>query len=807
MSLTEIPDDVLQASLLQRMRRDPLAFFEPASTQQEAALRYHGNKFLLGGNRSGKTCAGAIEVIGRAIHRHPYLKNLKPAKRIWCCSQSLPGKSDKRKTGEPDSDHAQLETIRRWMPVEALWGQSWGLAYSLDSSVLHLANGCKLVFKSFDQDLLSFESHAVDFIWFDEEPPNKRIFTSCLLRLVDRAGAWMMTLTPVLSLEGKSGIAEELWENRQRGERDGQYKTFQLFTSDNVHLPTEEVAKLDKLPEEEKAVRLYGAFARLGGRVLVEFDPKRHVVPDFIPPKSWRWFCLTDPGWRTAAHLWAAVDPEGCVYLVDELYVHETPLPHRLSALAGMYRMYGEPPVDVVMDPAGFDLKRNTSGRESPSDAQEYMVEALKETGGKVLAPWYIPRPGNNSDPGAYRVKRYLAADKLKVCRGLKWWQWEQERWTRQRERTGPLATERAVPEKPIDRYNHLQDCLAQDTLIETDRGPRVIQSIRAGDRVLTRQGYRPVISAWRMGDCPVFLLEFRNGARLYATANHPVWVEGKGWTRVDCMRYDDTCLAYVSPEMASLIGATQTVSEGLIASTTAPPPGSDFTSRSGKRPTVPSLPGLTFIIKTRTRRTAPSLTWSALPAGITSGGISSGAVLMRSVLTLPALGRWLRRGIGARKEWRGTNSTHEIECRPSNPANSSANSAGRSSGRSLPGETVSVVRIVGRLIEGLRGRIWRRGPARTAGKPSRPTATVGPPVAAVPVVERHRMDAVLPVFNLQVADVPEFFANGILVHNCTRYLCNELPEPLPLPGKDLSPWEAHQQRLFRPEPERMPDD
>jgi hypothetical protein len=33
--------------------------------------------------------------------------------------------------------------------------------------------------------------------------------------------------------------------------------------------------------------------------------------------------------------------------------------------------------------------------------------------------------------------------------------------------------------------------------------------------------------------------------------------------------------------------------------------------------------------------------------------------------------------------------------------------------------------------------------------------------------------------YNLTVEGVPEFFANGMLVHNCTRYLSAELDAPI----------------------------
>ncbi|MCA1590911.1 MAG: hypothetical protein LC734_11125, partial [Acidobacteria bacterium] len=52
--------------------------------------------------------------------------------------------------------------------------------------------------------------------------------------------------------------------------------------------------------------------------------------------------------------------------------------------------------------------------------------------------------------------------------------------------------------------------------------------------------------------------------------------------------------------------------------------------------------------------------------------------------------------------------------------------------------------------------------------------------VFAVEVVPQN---IAIPVYNLSVADHPEFFANGVLVHNCDagRYASYSLNEPLPV--------------------------
>jgi hypothetical protein len=442
--LSKVPTAVLLESLKLRSERDPLAFFRPASEEQSEALRCGARGMLvLGGNRSGKTQIGAVRAVAKGTGREVLGQPFRKARRIWCISQELPSQRDK--------PHTQVEAIQRWMPTEALRGGSWSSAYSPGSFVLTLADGTKYEFKSYDQDLLAFESAAVDHIWFDEEPTRRQIFTSCMLRLVDRRGTWDMTLTPVLSLEGK-GWVEELWEARH--EAQGHYECLVLPTTGNRYLPQDEVERTAAgLAEEEKQVRLYGAFARLGGRVLSEFDGSVHLCEDFCPPREWRHYLLIDPGWNTAAVLFVAVDPDGHLWLYNELYQHERRPDQIFPMIVGMRAISGNPDYRCLIDPAGIPPKRTSTGHEAPSDVDEYLAAAQK-----AGADWFRPAGADNGDPYAWRVKRYLQQRRLHVCKQLRWWRWEQERWTRQKERQGPAAMERAVPDAPIDRYNHLMD-------------------------------------------------------------------------------------------------------------------------------------------------------------------------------------------------------------------------------------------------------------------------------------------------------------------------------------------------------------
>lgn len=441
---------------LQRRKRDGgIRYFEPQDQQLPVLKCEERGCLVLGGNRAGKTVVGGAETAYRLTGQHPFKPVHKPPIKAWVCSQDLPGRV-KAKGDEEQETHKQLEELRRWVPKDALRGGSWESAFSPGELTLSLKNGSLAVFKGYDQGPLKFESDAIHWCWFDEEPDSKQVYTSVQLRLADYDGQWMMTATPILSLLGKGWI-EDLYE--KRGKEGCGYEVHQLFSYDNPHLVSDVLDQLfGNLTEEEKQVRAFGMFARLGGRVLSDFDPSRHLVDDYVPPAAHRHFILIDPGWKTTAVLFAAVDPEGVVTLYAEHYQGEW-LPEDHFAVVAAYREFfceaagAEIDFDILMDPAGFSIKRTTTGAENPSDADEWR-KAARNAGAK----WFSLRPAKNSDKMAWRPKRYFANDRMLVCRGLEFWRWEQERWTRQREREGIAAREKPLPEEPVDRDNHLMD-------------------------------------------------------------------------------------------------------------------------------------------------------------------------------------------------------------------------------------------------------------------------------------------------------------------------------------------------------------
>ena len=81
--------------------------------------------------------------------------------------------------------------------------------------------------------------------------------------------------------------------------------------------------------------------------------------------------------------------------------------------------------------------------------------------------------------------------------------------------------------------------CIAAGELIETARGHIPIESVVAGDKVLTRSGWRPVIESWCASPSRAIWVVEAGGNTLRATPDHKIWTQN-GWAQVGALTSDD---------------------------------------------------------------------------------------------------------------------------------------------------------------------------------------------------------------------------------------------------------------------------
>jgi phage terminase large subunit-like protein len=107
-----------------------------------------------------------------------------------------------------------------------------------------------------------------------------------------------------------------------------------------------------------------------------------------------------------------------------------------------------------------------------------------------------------------------------------------------QEELEGQLTTWTSEDKYSPDR---MDACLIDGTLICSHRGLIPIETVSTSDWVMTRDGWCRVLDAgMSCADAEVGRLETTSGD-LVGTKNHPVWIVGKGWRRMDAVCQGDT--------------------------------------------------------------------------------------------------------------------------------------------------------------------------------------------------------------------------------------------------------------------------
>lgn len=93
----------------------------------------------------------------------------------------------------------------------------------------------------------------------------------------------------------------------------------------------------------------------------------------------------------------------------------------------------------------------------------------------------------------------------------------------------------REFNEKPLKIYDH---CLIGSTLVATDKGQIPIKDVQVGDYVITRKGWKKVLSSrLTKTNAELWKVSLSNGNHIIGTSNHPIWVKNKGFTRIDALR------------------------------------------------------------------------------------------------------------------------------------------------------------------------------------------------------------------------------------------------------------------------------
>lgn len=188
----------------------------PKHLQFFAASAVHSELLLMGGNRSGKTVAGAYSMTCHLTGRYP---DWWPGRRFskpihaWAAGTTNETTRDivqKELFGEVDSIGTGM------IPGEYIVGEPRfrpNTNKAIDyAAIKHVSGGVSTIgLKSYEQRRKAFEGTAREVIWLDEEPPQE-IYSECLLRTATVDGIIFVTFTP---LEGVTEIVRSFIEGAE----------------------------------------------------------------------------------------------------------------------------------------------------------------------------------------------------------------------------------------------------------------------------------------------------------------------------------------------------------------------------------------------------------------------------------------------------------------------------------------------------------------------------------------------------------------------------------------------------------------
>ena len=381
---------------IKRRKNDPLLKYNTGEIVHKKQVDFHKNqkrnRWVFGGNRSGKTECGAVESIWLARGNHPYRKNKKD---VFGWVVSLSTKVQKEVAQDKILkylDKSYIEDII--MNTGKKNSPEFGV---IDTIVIKNVFGgsSKISFKSCEEGREKFQGTSLDFVWFDEEPPED-IYNECKMRVLDKCGDIFGTMTP---LKGQTYIYDQIYLNSQN---DPEIYCQFMEWADNPYLSKEELNRLtSSMSEEELTSRRFGKFlSNNKSAVYKEFNPEVHIIEPFKVPHEYFDKISIDPGLNNplSAHFYAC-DFDGNIYVIAEHFEAGKTVDYHAKKIIEIAKNLGWKP----RKDGRYEALIDSAANQKTLAANKSVTELFFENGIAV-------NPNVNKDifAGISRVKTYL---------------------------------------------------------------------------------------------------------------------------------------------------------------------------------------------------------------------------------------------------------------------------------------------------------------------------------------------------------------------------------------------------------------
>ena len=225
-----------------------------------------------------------------------------------------------------------LKPLKKMLPLGAY-------KYNDSKKEITFPNGSQIVFKycANDKDLDNFQGTECDVLFIDEatqfSEEQYKILIACV-RGVSNGIPKRVYLTCNPGGQGHQWV-KRLFIDRQYhdGENPNDYSFIQAGVRDNKILMDTQpdyIKQLEALPTKLREAWLEGSWDIFFGQYFEEFADKpehyldrqyTHVIEPFEIPDSWTIYRCFDWGYnKPFACEWAAIDPDGVMYIILELY-------------------------------------------------------------------------------------------------------------------------------------------------------------------------------------------------------------------------------------------------------------------------------------------------------------------------------------------------------------------------------------------------------------------------------------------------------------------------------------------------------
>ena len=312
-----------------RQRTNRLKSYRPYSKQRDFHANAAREVLFMAGNQLGKTVAGAAEM---AMHLTGEYPDWWTGHRFTKPITALAGSESYELTRDgvqrlligPPADEAEWGT--GYIPARAIEARTrrMGVSNALDSvTVKHASGGnSTLLFKAYEQGRGKWQANTVDYVWFDEEPPEDVYFEG-ITRTNATRGLIRLTFTP---LKGMSSVVV-----RYLLEDSPDRAVITMTIDDAEHYTPEDRARIvASYPPHEREARTKGIPSMGSGRIFPVPEEDVLVEP-FDVPKIWPQIIGIDFGWDHpfAACRMAWDRDNDCLYVIGEYRQREaSPIIH-----------------------------------------------------------------------------------------------------------------------------------------------------------------------------------------------------------------------------------------------------------------------------------------------------------------------------------------------------------------------------------------------------------------------------------------------------------------------------------------------